>query len=228
MDVKKHRTRSIRHISDVEAFTRQFPDQPGIDGAAREFAALGSLARSGNMLQEPDDLGAGKISVRHQACLLLNDATEPLFADEVAHRGGPPALPDNGMAKRFARRSVPQYDGLTLVGNADGSDFCGGHFAVRPGREHLLCNVTLRFPDFFSIMLYPSRLRIILFEFAARGCGDVSLGVKQHRARTRRPLVECEYVSGLAHRVLVSRLPNFALPQLLISAKQRRLESPGL
>ena len=106
----------------MNAAERELRDQPSVDGAAGELAALGALARPGNIFEEPGDLGAGEIGVGHETRLLAQRAVKAFAPDAVAHGGGAAALPDDGVIGRLAGRAVPQQDGLALVGDADGGD----------------------------------------------------------------------------------------------------------
>ena len=44
----------------------ELPDEPGVDGAEGEFAALGARPRAGHVVEQPGELGAGEIGVEHQ------------------------------------------------------------------------------------------------------------------------------------------------------------------
>src|SRR6267378_8091044 len=72
VDVVEERARSIRGVGDVRAVAGEMPDEPGIDGAEGELAALGARSRAGNMVQEPGDLGAAEIRIYHQAGALAH------------------------------------------------------------------------------------------------------------------------------------------------------------
>ena len=55
----------------------QPPQQIAIDGAEQQFAALGALARAGDVIEDPGDLGAGEIGIDDQAGLGRDRGSRP-------------------------------------------------------------------------------------------------------------------------------------------------------
>src|SRR6516225_11461446 len=191
MDIKQQRARGIRDVSRMSAAAGQLPDQPSVDGAAGQFAAFRPLPCARNVFQEPGDLGAREISVRLEPRLLAQCLVKAVPSDLVASRRRTTALPDDGAVQRVACFSVPQYDGFTLVGNADGCYVLGARAGLSQG---LLPNAQLRTPDFLWIVFHPARLWVILLEFLAGARANAAVVVKQDSAGTGRALVKGENV----------------------------------
>jgi hypothetical protein len=87
----------------------------------------------------------------------------------VAAVGSTAVLPYDSPVQGFSGSSVPNDDGLTLVGNTNAGDTLARILAV-PGyvRERLLdCG-----PDFAGVVLDPARARVVLGEFSV---GDEAL-----------------------------------------------------
>src|SRR5215831_12975713 len=89
----------------------------------------------------------------------------------------------------MTRFPIPQNDGLTLVGDANGCDTFG---AGAGSSQRLLCHIQLRTPDFFRVVFYPAWLRVVLFEFLAGTGTNVAARVEQDSARTGCALVKGE------------------------------------
>jgi len=118
VDVEQHRARRIRRICDVRAVAGELPDEPGIDRAECELAALGAGARPRNLVEQPGDLGAAEIRINHQPGLLFYEFLNPFFFQLRTNLRGAPVLPDDGVVDRLAGLPVPDDGGLALVGDA--------------------------------------------------------------------------------------------------------------
>jgi len=86
--------------------------EPAVNGAEGEVALLRLSSRSGYVVQNPLELGPGKIGIRNQSSLLPQLGVEPFFLKLLAEVGGPSALPDDGVVYRLARSAVPEDRGL--------------------------------------------------------------------------------------------------------------------
>jgi hypothetical protein len=62
-DVVEQGARSVGAVRDVAVAAGEVPDQPAIDGAEGQLALLGAGASAGDIVQDPCDLGAGKVGV---------------------------------------------------------------------------------------------------------------------------------------------------------------------
>ena len=64
----------------------------------KDIARLGPLPRAGHVIQDPLDLGGGKIGIRHQAGILADVFRHAGLLHQLVHqRGGAAALPDDGI-----------------------------------------------------------------------------------------------------------------------------------
>ena len=61
----------------MDAALGQVPEQPRIDGAEGEFAALGAIARAGDVVENPLELGAGEVGVEQEACFPAEEFIPP-------------------------------------------------------------------------------------------------------------------------------------------------------
>ena len=92
-DVVDQRARGVGRIGDMRLAAGQPPDQEAVDGAGQQLAALGALARAFHIVEQPGDLGAGKIRVEQQPGLLREFLLQPLLLQLLrkAPRCGGPA-----------------------------------------------------------------------------------------------------------------------------------------
>ena len=123
-DVVEQRARSIGHIGHVAMAAGQVPDEPAVDGAEGQLAALGAVARALHVIEDPLDLGGGKIGIEHQAGLRRDCFAGTALFKFLAQRSGAAVLPHNGGMNRLAGGAIPHDHGLALIGDAD-----GGHVA---------------------------------------------------------------------------------------------------
>ena len=186
-DVVDQRARGVGRIGDVRLAAGQPPDQETVDGAGQQLAAFGALARAFHIVEQPGDLGAGKIGIEQQPGLLREFLLQPLLLQFLAKCRGSPVLPDDGVVDRLAGRLVPDDDGLALVGDADRRDVA----SVEPGRlQRLAAGRNDALPDLFGIVLDPSRRRVMLREFLLAGGDDLHRAVEHDGAARCRALVD--------------------------------------
>ena len=158
---------------------RKLPDEPGFNRSEQKLPTLRSFTRTGNVLQYPAELGAGEIGVDDKPGLLAYGLAESAALQLVAVFGGASALPYDGIAYRLAGCPVPDYGGLTLVGNADGRHIVGGQpcfFKRSLGNGHLCCK------DGLCVVLDPAGLGIDLGKFLLRNAYDMSVFIEQNTA----------------------------------------------
>ena len=74
---------------------RKFPDKPAIDRPERDVSLGGPLAKARNMIEEPLNLGAGKIRIEHKAGMFVNERS--VFFEFGANIRRAAALPDDRM-----------------------------------------------------------------------------------------------------------------------------------
>ena len=121
---------------------RQVPQKEGVDRAEQELARLRAAAREGHVVEDPADLGGGKIGVRVQTGARV-DPLAVLFFDLFTIGGGAAALPDDRVVDGLAREAVPYERRLALVGDADGGDLRGRDIPARSAaRKDSSCEVS--------------------------------------------------------------------------------------
>src|SRR5262249_29838008 len=163
------------------------PDEPCVDGAEGELAARGALARAGNLVEEPRELGAAEVGIDDEAGALADQAFGADLAQVLAQPRGAPVLPHDCVRDRLAGLPVPDDGGLALVGDAHGQEIsCGNStFPQRVARH-----VALRREDLARVVLDPARLRKDLPELALSERDRAAGLVEDDRPRARGALIE--------------------------------------
>ena len=67
MDVEEQRARGIGGVARMHFPAGETPQQVAIDGAEQKLAFFGARPRAGDVIENPGDLGAGKIGVDDEA-----------------------------------------------------------------------------------------------------------------------------------------------------------------
>src|SRR2546426_8763415 len=150
MQIEEHGAGGIAGIGCVESATCEVPKQPGIDGAERQLAVLGSFSRALDIVQKPAKFASRKIGVNYQPGLASNVLAETLAFEFVTEAGCSSILPYDCIVERLASEPVPQNAGLALVGDADGRNIGSFQTAFSQGR-----------PAHFKLAL-PNLPRIVL------------------------------------------------------------------
>ena len=165
----------------------QIPDEPRVHIAEQQLAALGALARTRNVIEDPLDLRAGKIGVDEQTGLLLHIRAKTVGRELIADGRRAAALPDDRVIDGLARILVPDDRRLSLVCDADCRDILVG----RARFLHCLHGYTEhRGPDFIGIVLHPARFGEILGELPLGHRANLPLAVENDRAGTARSLIQ--------------------------------------
>src|SRR5262249_9510342 len=73
VDVEQHRSRGVARVGQVQPAAGQLPDEPGINGPERQLAGLRSRTRAGDVVEDPGELAAGKISVNDEASSVADE-----------------------------------------------------------------------------------------------------------------------------------------------------------
>ena len=196
MNIEHQRSGGIAGIGDMQA--AQLADQPAVNGAEGKLAAFGTFARAGYMVEQPFDLGAGKIGVQHESSLALKQVGMAGFTQCVANIGGASILPDDGITDCLASGAVPHDGCFALVGDADRSDVCSADCALL---HYLACDGELGLPDIFRVMLDPAWMRKDLPEFLLCAASDMACPIEQNGTGAGCPLVQRKDV--VAHACLV-------------------------
>ncbi len=197
VDVVEHRAARVGDVGHVDRAAREVPHEPGVHGAKGELARLGALLGTLHVVEDPADLGRREVRVGQEACGRLDVLGHARLTRElVDDRGGAPALPDDGVVDRLARRAVPDDGRLALVGDADGGDARG---VDAGGGDGLVHGAVLRGPDLARVVLDPALLREELRELALRHADDLLIAVEDDRTARGGALVEGHDVRELTH-----------------------------
>ena len=174
----------------------QFPDQPAIHRTEQDFAPARANARARRLIQNPFDLGPGKVSVRDQARRLPDVTGQALFLECVDDTGCAPALPDDRVIDRAACLPVPKNRGFTLVGDADGRDIARVHARLGDDLHH---HRILRGVNLHGIVFDPPLPWVKLRKFFLRDACNILLMIEQDRARAGGALVERQNIFARIH-----------------------------
>ena len=164
----------------------EIPDQPCVDVAEGELAALGPLARALDVVEDPGHLRAPEVRIEQQPGPLADVRLEALRLELLAERRGPPVLPDDRVVDRLSGLAIPDQRRLALVGDPDRREVTGGDPGVA---QRALRRLELRAPDVLRVVLDPARLRKVLRKLALIEPADRAVLVEDDRARTGRALV---------------------------------------
>jgi hypothetical protein len=165
----------------------QVPDAPGVDGAEDEVSRLGALARSFDVVEDPLDLRAGKIRVRHQAGDVADMRPQTGRFQLIDDRGSAAALPDDGVENRLTGSLFPHHRSFTLIGDANACQIRQIDAAPGEGFRH---HRILRRVDFHGVVFHPPLLGVALCKLPLGDFHDVLLMVKKDRPAAGRTLVE--------------------------------------
>src|SRR5579872_1402926 len=117
LEIEQHRARSVRYVARMHFAASQIENEPGVDGAERDFTLLCPLARTRNVVEQPFHLRRGEIGIEEESRL----RSDFRFPFPRLQRAAPirrsAILPDDGIVQRSAGCSVPDDRGLALIGN---------------------------------------------------------------------------------------------------------------
>ena len=167
------------------------PDKPGFHRAKKQLAPLGPAPGALHIVQNPFELGGGKVGVDNQTGFPADGIGQASLLQAVAIFRGPAALPDNGIAYRLSGSFVPDDGGFPLVGDADSGDIgCGSPQLTHGLRSH----TELGSPDLPGIVLHPAGVGKDLRKFLLCGAADPALPVKQDTAIAGSPRIKRHHV----------------------------------
>jgi len=171
----------------VAGAAAQLPEQPGVDGAEKSpFLAHGG-GDGGLILDQPDDLGGGKIGGQGQtggSAIALPAAIGGQAGDDAV---GAHVLPDQSVVEGGAAGAIPHHGSLALIGDADGRQI-GGSQARRCHR--LPDDQAAVLPDLERIVFHPTGLGIVLAMLALRRGDDAPEPVEDDKPGGGCALVE--------------------------------------
>ena len=191
---REQRPRGVGRVGGVAAGEAR--EQPGVDRARRELAGRGARAGAVDVVEQPGELGRREVRRDHEARPLAQQRRVPGVLQRPADVLGARVLPDDGRRDRPPRRTLPEHDGLALVGDADGDDL--GIRRVPEGRRDDLLGAR---PDLLRVVLHQARRRVRLaVRRVALGDHTTRL-VEQQAARPGRALVDGADEAGHARMV---------------------------
>ncbi len=187
-DVIEHGAAGVGVIGDMDGAAGKFPDEPGIHRPEEQLPLPGPLPGAGDCIQNPFQLGGGKIGVHQKAGVLL-DVGGKLFIRQqlLADGGGAAALPDDGVADRPPGVPFPNDGGFPLVGDADAGNLLGVDAALG---QHLHQHPVLGGVDFHGVVLHPAGMGVVLGKFLLGQPHNVLLLVKEDGPRAGGALVQ--------------------------------------
>jgi len=159
--------------------TGQIPDQPGVDGAKAQFAVFRLFTRSGSVVQQPADLGAGKIRVGRKPDYLAEAVLTAISSQLVHETSRTGILPDNRIGDRTSGCALPHDGGLALVGDAASRDFGEGNIG---SVQRAANDVKHRVPNLKRVMLHPAWSGVDLGVFFLIGSYDGAAVVEDNTA----------------------------------------------
>ena len=165
VDVEEQRARRVAGIGDVGCAAGEFPDEPAVDGAEREFARLRPRARAGDVVEHPASFVPEKYASSTSPVFAANSGSRPRAFSRSQRRCRAPVLPHDRVAYGLAGRAVPHDGRLALIGDADGGDVARGESGPCDGFGG---HAHLGYPDFVRVVLDPSRLREYLAKLFLR------------------------------------------------------------
>ena len=157
----------------------EIPDQPRIDVAEKQLAALGALARTLDVVEYPLDLGAGKICVYKKPGLVANIVADAVGGKLIADGRCASALPDDGVIHRLACVFIPNDRSLTLVCYAYAGYVRRGKLAFF---KCLGKGAKLRFQYDHRVVFDPAGLGIYLWKRILRYSYRLTLCIKNYRS----------------------------------------------
>ncbi len=196
LQIHQLRAAGVSDICEVNAAlgaARQVPDEKGVNVAEDRVAGLGQLAHAFYIFENPSDFQAAEIRCKRQPGLgtkTVLPAGSRQFADVVRD---PRVLPDKSVGKRLAGFAVPNNGSLPLVGDTNRGQVLRLELAIRHRFRHHFARAL---PDFFRVVLNPSRFGINLLVFFLGDRDDAARAVKHDEPSAGCPLINCADVVG--------------------------------
>src|SRR6202140_5603384 len=162
------------------------PDQKSIDVAKQKVAGFSLCEGARNLFENPANLEATEIGSERKAgpgAIAVLSAKH----SELGHRGSNArVLPDNRVVNGLPTFLLPDHSRFALVAHSDRSHI----FRPQPASFHcFLDDATRAAPNFFRIMLNPSRLWIDLLVLSLSRAHDASGSIEHDEARACRSLI---------------------------------------
>ena len=187
LQVEHHGTACVGGIRHMGTACHQMPGKEAVHRAKAQLTGFRLFVEI-QMIQQPGQLGAGKIGIGNQSRLPADHFPVAFLQQPFHVVGGAAALPHNSVVNAGAGFPIPQQGGFPLVGNADGRNV--PHVHATQLHRFTKCR-DLGGQNIVGIMLHPARLGIVLWKFHALGGQHVPCRVEYNRPGAGRPLVQC-------------------------------------
>ncbi len=191
IDVEQHRPGGVGDVGHMDLAACKLPHEPAVHGAEAELAGFGLFPRTGDVVQDPADLGAGKIWVDEQPRALPDQRLQPLGGQGGAEVRRAAALPDDGVAHGPARAPLPDEGGLPLVGDADARNVSRRKAGLGIGLPQ---GLKLGLQDAHGVVLHPAGPGVDLGQGMLRQGGDAAEAVEYDGSGAGGPLVQSDDV----------------------------------
>ena len=169
----------------------ELPHQPTVHRAKGQFAACRHVTGTVHVVQNPLQLGGGKIGINQEPGFLLHQGRCARFAQAQALGLGAPVLPNDGVVNGLAGVAPPHHRGFALVGDAQRRHL--GRADARLLQGLAGCG-ELAGPDFLRVVLDPAGVRVDLPKFLLRHGQHRAVGLEDDAAGAGGALVEGEDV----------------------------------
>ena len=192
--IEEERAARVGGVGGVRAAVAaagELPQHPRVDRAEGEVGVVG---REGEVAvaKEPGRLRGAEVRVEDEAGRGAHQR-EVAGGDELLAEGrGAAVLPDDGAVERLAGGAVERYEGLALVGDADGGDLLAGGGLGQAGAD-LGEGGADGGPDLVGVVLHPPRVREVLGQLAVGNVGDPGLLVDDQGADAGRSRIDGDH-----------------------------------
>src|SRR5205085_3369249 len=105
-DIVQRSPAGIGDVRRVDVPARQAPQKEAVDRPASELATSGALARSSDIVEDPRDLGCGKIGVEKKPRSVAYQIFDAVAFQSRALACSSPVLPDDCAVHRLAGRAI--------------------------------------------------------------------------------------------------------------------------
>jgi hypothetical protein len=99
--------RDVGGMNTTVGAAREVPQQPRVGSAERQLAGFGSSARTGDVVENPGNLGGREVRGQRQASELRETVDALVLGELVGHALRARVLPDNGVVERDCRWRDP-------------------------------------------------------------------------------------------------------------------------
>ena len=191
MDVEQHRTRGVAHVRNVHLTARKTPYKPRIDRTEQQLSLGGTLARPGDVVQNPLDLRSAEVGVDNETRLAAYHLRYALALEFVAIVRRTAILPYDGIVDRLLGIRIPHDRRLALVRDADTGNVESVYVQRGDGLGYNRC---LRRPYLVRVVLDPARARKYLSELLLRHGTRSARLVEYDGTRTARALIQSKNI----------------------------------